>query len=63
MKNIRLYANCSGCDKILVDMSNQLWKNFVIIDLSTHRNGGIKKQFIDASHYALVICSTFLFCF
>ena len=63
MKNIRLYANCSGCDKILVDMSNQLWKNFVIVDLSTHCNGGIKKQFIDTSHYALVIYSTFRFCF
>ena len=40
MKNIRLYANYSGSDKILVDTSNQVYNishgkiiNFVIVDL------------------------------
>ena len=40
MKNIRLYANYSGSDKILVDVSNYVYDinygkviNFVIVDL------------------------------
>ena len=79
MKNIRLYANYSDSGKILVDMSNQVFDinyrkkiNFVIVDLfqliiSTPfliwNDGGIKKQFIDTLHNALVIYATFLFCF
>ena len=40
MKNIRLYGNYSGSDKILVDMNNQVYDinygkvtNFAVIDL------------------------------